>query len=154
MATFVFDSSALVKRYLDERGSDWVRRTLLPSSAHTVFVAQTTPVELIAAITRRQRGGALTAADADNVISDMLYDFAVQYRVVGLTHAVVQRAMELARLHGLRGYDAIQLGTAAFTNSYRFEQQTETMVLVSSDDELNHAATEEGLIVFDPNEVS
>ena len=59
MATFVFDSSALVKRYLDERGSEWVRRTLLPSSAHTVFVAQTTPVELIAAITRRQRSGAL-----------------------------------------------------------------------------------------------
>ena len=153
MAAFLFDASALAKRYLNEAGSEWVRQLLRPSSAHTVFVAQTTPVELIAAVTRRQRGGALTAADAENAISDMVYDFSIQYRVVGLSHAIVQRAMDLARLHGLRGYDAIQLATAVFTASYRFEQQAETVILVSSDGELNQAATAEGLMVFDPNDV-
>lgn len=97
MSAFLFDSSALVKRYLDEPGSDWVRRILHPTLGHDIIVAQTTPIELVAAISRRQRGGALTAEDAETAIADLVYDFSVQYDVLALSHMIVQRAMELDR---------------------------------------------------------
>src|SRR5438093_9306518 len=114
MAAFLFDSSALVKRYLDEPGSEWVRRVLHPSLGHDVVVAQTTPVELVAAICRRQHAGALPADDAEAAMADLVYDLAVQYDVLALSHPIVQRAMELCRQHSLRGYDGVQLATAVF----------------------------------------
>ena len=80
MAVFLFDSSALVKRYLKEPGSQWVRTTLQPIAGHTILVAQTSPVELVAAVTRRMRGGFLSVSEADEVISDIAYDTAIQYR--------------------------------------------------------------------------
>lgn len=153
MSAFLFDSSALVKRYLDEPGSDWVRRILHPTLGHDIIVAQTTPVELVAAISRRQRGGALTAEDAETAIADLVYDFSVQYDVLALSHMIVQRAMELCRQHGLRGYDGVQLATAAFHSIPNVFGQSEPLVFVSSDKELNQAAITEGLTVFDPSQV-
>lgn len=153
MAAFLFDSSALVKRYLDEVGSEWVRRILHPASGHDVAVAQTTPVELVAAISRRQRSGALSADDAEAAMADLVYDLSVQYDVLALSHSIVQRAMELSRQHGLRGYDAVQLATAVFQTFSSVIRFADPFVFVSSDKELNQAAMAEGLIVFDPSQV-
>lgn len=60
MAALHPDSSALVKRYVSETGSVWVEGRFAPSAGHTVFVAAITGVEIVAAITRRARGGAIS----------------------------------------------------------------------------------------------
>ena len=57
MADCYFDSSALVKRYVNETGSTWVCGLFDPGLRHEVFIAAITSVEIIAAITRRARGG-------------------------------------------------------------------------------------------------
>ena len=55
MSYFYLDSSALVKRYLIETGSAWVRSIANPSVGHTILVAAITWVEVAAAFAARHR---------------------------------------------------------------------------------------------------
>src|SRR5450755_1865747 len=64
MAVYFFDSSALVKRHVDESGSAWVRSLTRVKAGHTLYIARITAVEITSAITRRQRGRHLSAAQA------------------------------------------------------------------------------------------
>ena len=45
MTAYFLDSSALVKRYVPEPGTGWVRTVTTPSAGHTLLVAQMMPVE-------------------------------------------------------------------------------------------------------------
>jgi uncharacterized protein len=45
MSVYFVDTSALVKRYLDERGSDRVQQLLDPRSGHLILIAEITRVE-------------------------------------------------------------------------------------------------------------
>lgn len=56
MADFCFvDTSALGKRYIMETGSLWLRSLLAPATGNKVVIVRTTVVEMIAAISRRER---------------------------------------------------------------------------------------------------
>ncbi len=147
---YFLDSSAVIKRYVSETGSAWINALLQPAAGHQVTVAAVTGVEVIAAITRRERGGTLPAADAAQIRSQCRTDLASQYLVAQLTPSILARAMDLAELHGLRGYDALQLAAAVEVG---LEAATVglTVTLVSADAELNAAAAAEGLDVEDPN---
>ena len=58
--------------------------------------------------------------------------------------------MALAATHALRGYDAVELSAALNLNVRRLTRGLPALTLVSSDAELNTAATAEGLMVEDP----
>lgn len=152
MAVYFFDSSALVKRYAQETGSDWVIETTEPEAGHPLYIARITAVEVISAITRRHRGGSLSETDAATASSDFRYDLSHQYRVVEVTSTVLSQAMQLAEKHALRGYDAVQLSAALVVHNMRETLGLPALVLVSADRDLNTAATAEGLTVDDPND--
>ena len=59
--------------------------------------------------------------------------------------------MLLARKHGLRAYDAVQLAAALDVSRLYQPPGANPITLVSADQELNAAATAEGLAVDDPN---
>ena len=145
------DTSALSKRYMLEVGSAWLRTQLNPATGSTVFIARVTSVELIAALSRRERGGALTAGDANTARTLFQTDLRLEYQVVEVTKDLATRAMTLAELHGLRGYDAIQLAAALTVNDLYQMWGQPVITLLSSDAELNAAAIIEGLAVEDPN---
>jgi hypothetical protein len=69
VAVYFFDSSALVKRYAQETGSAWVEVLTDPQAGHRLYLARITVVEVVAAVARRQRGGALSTADAAAAIA-------------------------------------------------------------------------------------
>lgn len=152
MAVYFFDSSALVKRYAQETGSDWVIETTEPQAGHILYIARITAVEVISAITRRQRGGSLSETDAATANSDFRYDLSHQYRVVEVNSTVLSQAMQLAETHALRGYDAVQLSAALVVHNMRETLGLPAFVLVSADRDLNTAATTDGLTVNDPNQ--
>ena len=66
MSAFFCDSSAIVKRYIAETGSTWISTITDPAVGNRLYVARITLVEVISAITRREKGGHLTTTDADN----------------------------------------------------------------------------------------
>jgi hypothetical protein len=60
-------------------------------------------------------------------------------------------AVLLARSHGLRAYDAVQLASAIDIQRDHRDAGLAPVTLVSADRDLNAAATAEGLPVEDPN---
>jgi uncharacterized protein len=145
------DSSALVKRYVVERGSGWMAALLDPGSGVAIYAAAVTEVEVVAALARRIRGGSLAAADGALAIGAVRRDLAGRVRRLALSAGVLARATDLAERHALRGYDAIQLAAALEANAMRSGEGAGTLTLVSADVELNAAAAAEGLAVDDPN---
>jgi uncharacterized protein len=144
------ETSALAKRYIGETGSVWMRSLLDPLTGAAVYTARVTAVELIAAITRRERGGTLSATDAAAARRAFRVHLAVEYRVIEVTESLIQRAMDLAETHGLRGYDAVQLAGALELGTRSVARGLPLSHLVSADRELNTAAVAEGLTVDDP----
>lgn len=151
MAVYVVDSSALVKRYVRERGTAWMRALTDPAAGHRVYIAGITGVEVVSALTRQTRGGALAPADAAQALTQFRHDFLHQYQTITLTPLLITQAMGLAEIHALRGYDAVQCAVAVALHQARQAHAMPPLTLVSADTALNTAATAEGLQVVDPN---
>jgi len=110
VADHYFDSSALVKSYVAETGTNWVR-TILDDEQNRIFISSLAEVEVVAALTRRFRVGDLTVQQLDQACDEAKQD-AEAYISSSLTNDLIRAAVGLARTHGLRGYDAVQLATA------------------------------------------
>lgn len=151
MPIYFLDSSALVKRYVNEIGSAWILELFDSALGNEVFVAAITGVEIIAAITRRARSGSISAADAAMVCNQFRRDLQIDYQVIEITEEIIQSGMMLAEVLGLRGYDAVQLAAGCAINRLCLASSLSPIVFVSADNELNLAATSEGLLVENPN---
>ena len=151
MAQYFFDTSALLKRHVAEAGSVWVRSLTRDRATHRLYISRITAVEMIAAITRRQRGGSLSPAQAGAILGHFRRHLSGRYFVLELNAVLLEQAMTLSRIHGLRAYDAVQLAAALEIDRARQAANFGSVTLVSADRELNAAAITEGLTVEDPN---
>ena len=152
MGAYYFDSSALVKRYADETGTRWVRSLSDPQAGHDLFTAHITGIEVVAAIARKTRMGEIAEHDATIAISTFKSHFKTQYRIVVMTTGTVDRAMELAEQHRLRGYDAAQLASALVVHAELAASGVSELVFISADAELNEVARAEHLSVQNPHD--
>ena len=132
-----FDASALVKRYLLEKGSAEVRRLL---SSDTPATSRLSQVEVASALVRRAREGAYPVADRDRALAALDKDFSA-ILVVELTMQIAEQARALLLRHELRAGDAIQLASGLFLQ----EQLGERIPFIAFDSRLGEAARREGL---------
>jgi predicted nucleic acid-binding protein len=151
MAVYFFDSSALVKRHVNETGSVWVRSLTRIKAGHTLYIARITAVEITSAITRRQRGRYLSTAQAGAILGHFRRHLTHRYAILEMTPSLLADAMLLARAHGLRAYDAVQLAAALEVNRIYQTGSLGPVTLVSADQPLNAAAQVKGMAVEDPN---
>ena len=151
MASYFFDSSALVKRYVNERGTVWVTSLIDPVAGHEIFLARLSGVEVLSAIKRRERTATLAQRDAQAAISNFRSDFAAFFTLLEISTLLISQAMSLAERYALRGYDAVQLAAALEVHRRRTGLGLSLAALVSSDQALNEAGLAEGLTVEDPN---
>lgn len=134
------DSSALTKRYVVEPGSEEVARLI--SEADAVGTAWISLVEVVAALTKSVRLGVLTSEEGDSAILLFESDWPSLARLQ-ITELLISVAASLARKHGLRGYDAVQLAAASL-----WQKSLEIPVtLLSFDRQLWTAARNEGIAV-------
>ena len=150
MADYFLDTSALVKRHVAEAGSAWVRSLTRANAAHTLYIARITAVEMVAAITRRQHGGSLSAASAGAILGHFRRHLTGRYFVLEMNPALLALAMTLSRTHGLRAYDAVQLAAVLELDRGNRKAGFGPVTLVSADRELNAAAVAENLMTEDP----
>ncbi len=149
MERLFLDSNALVKYYVQEPGSAAVEKLLLSTAADRVYVAMVTGAEVVAALKRAERTASLTTDQAEAAIQQFVEMWESQFVVVAVDETVLGLAMQLARRHGLRGYDAIQLACAAELAESAAEAG-DTLTLWSSDSDLLRAAHAEGLATVNP----
>jgi hypothetical protein len=151
MALYFFDSSALVKRYVHETGSVWVRDTTAGASGHLIHLSLLTTAEIASALARRQREGSLSALERDRLFGTFLVDCARSYLLLRVEEDIIQRAVSLLRRYPLRTADAIQLATAIELSQTLQEAQLGPAIVVSADDRILEAAPHEGLPTENPN---
>lgn len=97
MAIYFIDSSALVKRYINEIGSGYVLEIFNPSLNNEVFIASITGVEIIAAIARRSRGGSINSADAAFLNNQFRNDYQTDYQIIEITENITRQEMQFAQ---------------------------------------------------------
>jgi predicted nucleic acid-binding protein len=151
VAAYFFDSSAIVKRYVNETGTPWVRRLTRKGRPEPIYLARITTVEVTSAVARRRKGGTLTAARVRDINTRFRSHLAQRYLVAEITPGLLASAMQLADAHALRAYDAVQLAAALELSTRWQAAGLGSVTLVSADKDLNAAAQAEGLTVEDPN---
>jgi len=151
VTTYYIDSSALVKRYVNETGSDWVRAVCDPESGNVIALAHIGLVEIAAALAMKNRQSVLPASVRDGLLRDLQRDGRDQYWLIDVDQDIVVRAIALTRVQKLRGYDAVHLACAFFLQETLLAHDLPVPVLLSADRELCAAAQAEGLMIDDPN---
>lgn len=79
MTAYYVDTSALIKRYVDEVGSGWLRATFNVQPPPSIIVVHLIIVEVTSALTRRVREGTLTPADYAQVQNAFRADCLNEY---------------------------------------------------------------------------
>ena len=79
MAAYFFGSSALVKRYSQESGTDWVLQVLDPAAGNDLYMARITGAEVVAAIARRGRSRDLSDDQTTTAIHQFHSEFASSF---------------------------------------------------------------------------
>ena len=144
------DTSALVKRYVAETGSAWVRRLLAHPAQYVIYTAALAQAEVISALQRRVRAGRLEVAQAQRLGQRVTAHFVQRYQVISMTQAVVDQACVALQAHPLRAADAIHLACALTIRRIVQEQGLLPPSFVVADTALRAAATAEGFVVENP----
>lgn len=134
------DTSALVKLYIEEAGSQEVKRAV--EEARIVSTSRVAYVEARAGIARKYRERELSKEEHDQVVEDLIRDWD-NYFIVEVSESVAKLGGTLTERQSLRGFDAIHLASALLLRN-----RTRLDVSFSCFDErLKAAAKAEGLMV-------
>jgi len=102
-----FDTSVLVKRYVQEEGSSHARSLL---RKHRILTSAIAPTEAISALFRRRTLEELTAKHFSEIFSRIKADRAY-WELVEVSGLVLKEAEEVILKTGLRTLDAIHLAS-------------------------------------------
>jgi len=144
------DTSALVKRYIAEVGSTWVRQLLAHPAQYVIYTAALAKAEVISALQRRVRDGNLALPQAQRLTQRVTVHFAQRYDVLAITQPLIDQACGVLQVHPLRAADAIHLACALMIRRIAQAQGLPPPSFVVADIALRAAATAEGFLVEDP----
>lgn len=155
MAIYYFDTSAVVKRYVDEPGSLWVRQLcdqrdpVTIDRLHLITVGEITIVEASAALAILVRRNLIPKRFAQQAYLKFVDDFQDDYKQMRITSDSLMIAANLAQKYPLKAYDAVQLSLALGANLLLATNNL-VLIFVSGDDQLLRAAQAEGLLTDNP----
>jgi predicted nucleic acid-binding protein len=135
------DTSAIIKRYINEPGTEDVRAWI--RAADFISTGLITRAETAAGLTRLQRRGIITNDDFRLALDQFRLDWAGYYRIP-INEELIARADILACQHGLRGYDAVHLAAALIWQ----EALMLPITLATYDQKLADAGKKSGLSVL------
>jgi len=151
------DSSALIKRYQNERGTGALNSRLQEEGKglRSVFTSVLTYAEIHAALARRAREKLLSPEEAAAVQDEFDADWVLSIGPIELGTNVLGLVRDLVKGFPLRGADTIHLASALWLRdmarlSMKADQYTGPLVFVTSDKQLARAASKHRMEVFDP----
>lgn len=155
MATYYFDSSALVKLYVDEPGSGWVDSVVTEPGpdgrpVNVIAMSAIGEVEVAAAMARRERQGQLDAGRRRQLLDTFLTDCGERFLTLTLPPDQLRRAVDLTQRRPLRGFDAVHLAAALDLEEQLLAAGLDGVRFVSADNVLCAAAQSEGFPVSNP----
>jgi uncharacterized protein len=153
------DSSALLKHYVQEVGSEALNTKLQEHSRYTpgVLISDIGYAEVLATFARRLRETPSLIAETKRLEAEFQYDWLFRLTRVELDVGVIGFIHDLVRKYPLRGADAIHLASALWLRdtlklNTNMRLAGGPLIFATSDNRLKNAARLVGLDVFDPEE--
>ena len=145
MASYYFDTSALIKLYIEEKGTAAVLDVAEGLAGDHRVILDLTLLESRSAIRRRERAGDISGSAANQILERIERDGSSTF-LVQPTNSVIEEAARLLDAHPLRTMDALQLaGCLTIRHS-----TPPPLTFVCADTRLCAAATMEGLATLNP----
>ncbi len=146
MSCYFLEATAFAKLFVQEQGTSELIRLMEAVEDNRKLISASTPLEVYAAIRRRERSGALSAEDAAAAL-EILRTEAARMVQEPLNPAVLEAARLLLDRTTLRWPDSLQLAAAIVARD--MFQGTE-IIFVSASPLLLDAAKTEGFHTLDP----
>jgi hypothetical protein len=146
VSCYFLEATAFAMLFVREQGTDALIRLMEAVEDNRKLISASTPLEVYAAIRRRERSGAISPEDATAALDSLRLEAARMVQEP-LNPAVLEAARQLLDRTNLRWPDTLQLG-AAITARDMF-QGTE-IIFVSASPQLLEAAKSEGFHTLDP----
>lgn len=146
------DTSALIKRYLSEVGSSYVRG--LAGTTGTVFY-QTflTPLETASALYRRYRAGRISTEELSFLLKSYAAHSHEEYLLVPYSESLIDLAVKLIARHPIRTLDSVQLASVLWLRD-NLPAGALPLIFLSADGRLVSSAREELVQAENPEERS
>lgn len=135
-----FDTSALIKKYIEETGSDIVDDLL--DKAESVYVSSITEIEVFSTFKRLLVEKAITENDYKILKADFKFDFQF-FTAVRFDDFITEKAKAVIEKYQLKSLDSIQLSSALFLKD-------EIDYFIGCDEKLIKAGRREGLKIRNP----
>ena len=148
MALYYLETSALVKLYVYEPGTERLVGLSARSAGHRFAILSLAQVEFRSAIRRQQRGGEISGSEADALIDSFHQHLEGRFVVQPFTESLLDVALALIDGYPLKGYDAMQLAGYLMLRSI---SGAEEPIFVCADKTLLSAARNEGCPILDPS---
>lgn len=146
MSVHYLETSALVKMYFVEHGTDAMLRLFQDHAADQFVVLALTKVEAQSALRRRERAHELPSRIAEEVAYLFANHFENRFASQSVDDAVILRACALTDKYNLTTLDALQLAGFLVISD---KHPAEGVDFISADQQLLRAAEREGADVVD-----
>ena len=148
--TYFPDSSALVKRHVQEIGSNWFSGIADTQTGNTIIISRLSISEVFSAFNRRCRELSLSQTDYQKIAQDFEDFCRIEYEIIEITEEITEKSRELLENYPLRASDSIQLASALLTNENLIQANFPELIFLASDQKLLDAANGENLQNDDP----
>ena len=146
MSCYFLEATAFAKLFVREPGTDTLIRLMESLEDNRKLISASTPLEVYAALRRRERAGAISPHDAAAALEVLRLEAARTVQEP-LNPAVLECARQLLDRTSLRWPDAVQLAAALVAREMFHGTD---IIFVSASPHLLEAARLEGLQVIDP----
>jgi predicted nucleic acid-binding protein len=145
MPYYFFDTSALVKRYHDEVGTDTVD-SVIEDEANTIVISSLAVIEATSEFRKRYNSGDLSEAGMRDLLTTFFDEALNDFVIVPMNDVALERAFDLVLRDDLRTLDSLQLSAAL-----AFDADVEGCTFVCADLELIETAAEHELETVVPD---
>jgi len=108
-----FDTSVLVKQYVDETGAATARQLF---RRRRIVSSALAAVELTSALSRRRAASQISAVQWARVVRDLQFD-RTHWELLAVTDSILARAEEVVRMTGLRSLDSVHVASAQLSST-------------------------------------
>ena len=150
MSFYFLEATAFIRLFVQGQGTDALIRLMESAEDNRKLISSSSPLEIYAAIRRRQQQGDISPEDAASALSVLRLESARMVQQP-LNPAVLEAARQLLDRTQLRWTEALQLGAAI---AAREMFQGTPIMFVSISQRILDAAAGEGFTVSDPTKDS
>ncbi|KCZ71914.1 putative nucleic acid-binding protein, contains PIN domain [Candidatus Methanoperedens nitroreducens] len=142
MKFYFLDTSALVKRYHYEKGTDKIDK-IFSEDDRAIVISSISLIEMVSALNRKKEEKIILKKDLEIVLSKFFHDAIKDFLVLELDGEHIQDSITLVLKRNIRTLDSLQLAVALSMKELK-------VTFVCADKKLVSVAKKEGLQTINP----